>query len=107
MPEIKKTAAGANTQRLLDKLDDLNETLLDIQEGIDRLQPAAAWKRMGGQFMIGVMRGFGFVLGTAVLAAGVVLLFQRFFSSDTFQAWLHAILENAFKDAISSTISNF
>ena len=102
----KKSVPGANTQRLIDKLDELHETVMEISEDIERIKPHSAVKRMGGSILHGVLRGIGFVFGTTILATAVILLLQKFFQSPQFQTWLGKAFENALTKAFASIISN-
>lgn len=119
MPETKPKkkptrVPGANTQKLVDKLDELHETVMEIQEDVERIKPHSAFKRFLGHFAQGVLRGIGFVFGTTILAAVIVVALQQFFQSEKFQEWLGdafitvltPALESAVHDIIGATISN-
>ncbi len=86
---------------------DLREAIDDLHDEVHKLTPPTALAKVMRGFVSGVIRGVGFVIGTTVVAAILVLLAQQAIDSGKFQDWVSDQVSEAINDSIDDYAPSF
>lgn len=108
MPEKPKTN---NTSQILEELQQLNETVEDLQAFIERAAKKQRKTRISQALINGMINAVGVIIGTLVMTAVLIYAGQAVIRSDAFQKWVSDSVKeavtNAAQNAVDSELNKF
>jgi hypothetical protein len=102
-----KTRSSVQHEKLIDEMRDLRGAIDDLHDEVHKLTPPTAFAKIMRGFVSGVIRGVGFVVGTTVVAAVLVLLAQQAIESGKFQDWISSQVSDAITESIDDYAPSF
>lgn len=99
MPEKPKQN---NTSQILAQLEQLNETVEDLQDFIEHASKKQRKTRLSQALINGMINAVGVIIGTLVMTAILIYAGQALIRSDAFQKWI----SDSVKEAVSSAAQN-
>lgn len=79
-----------NTQlaEFKDEIQDLRVEIENLRLDIEKLLPKPTGKRIAHHIFVGILRGFGLVIGTTIIAGAVFFILRQAISSPAAQSWI-------------------
>lgn len=91
--------------QLLREVEAIRDTVDTLEEYLDEMRPKSTGKRIWQLIWQSAIRGFGFVLGTTILAGITLFLLANLVQADFFQNWIDAQMQE-FLNSFLSEIEN-
>ncbi|MFH1631685.1 MAG: DUF5665 domain-containing protein [bacterium] len=88
----KKEGLASETQKT-------NKLLHDIRAELHLITRKSKKRKFAENLLLGMVRGFGAVIGATIIATLIVILLQSIFSSFTAQNWIVEIISEALESS--------
>jgi hypothetical protein len=101
-PIAKRPQAKSSAREILTELQELNEQVAEMKQRLAVIAPRSKMAKFWGSFFSGIAKGFGFLLGTTVVAALLFFAMRTLLDTNVVQEWVGSMFKDIVVESIPS-----